>query len=282
MLSIEDMIDTMIDEKYSASSIRVRLSALSEFYKEVNKINNDLIEVPTTKNPVENITLSEWNDVYKEEKKKEPTTKEDVSYLPPTGIEELANNVPKPRMRNELLIRLCYQTGLRRKELVKLKLSDGTWHSYGRPRKITIRSENAKNGKRRVVGYQPSLDLLLDQWVSTIRPSLAMATQSEYLFPSNRSKHLSGQQFNSIVKKSAKNAGIQSVKAVNKSGEARSSITAHTLRHSFAMAAVEKGWNLYVLKNALGHSSVEITEMYLHEDEKEVLTNYRRRGPKSE
>lgn len=47
------------------------------------------------------------------------------------------------------------------------------------------------------------------------------------------------------------------------------------------MAAIANDWNLYVLKDALGHASVETTEMYLHEDEKRVMRNFRQRGPSS-
>lgn len=274
-LEIEDMIDDMLEDGYSASTVRVRRAALSEFYNQAIKLDEQRIDVSLDGNPMENITLSDWQEITEEERKKAFSSKDDVPFLTPSEIDNLANNVPSPTIRNELMIRLAFQTGCRRKELVRLQIRD-----IGRnDRSVTIRAENAKSGKKRKVGYQPSLDFLLDEWMDRIRPSVAMASQSEYLFPSNRSLHISGQQFNGIVKQAAERTGIQSTKMVNKVGEKRGSVTAHVLRHSFAMAAISNNWNLYVLKDALGHSSVEITEMYLHDDEKRVMKNFRERGP---
>ena len=42
------------------------------------------------------------------------------------------------------------------------------------------------------------------------------------------------------------------------------SIHFHTLRHSFASSLAQKGVNLYVIKELLGHSSISTTEIYSH------------------
>ena len=273
-IDIEDMIHDMLDEGYSASSIRIRKVALSQFYQEALRRQSRL-DVSLNGNPVNGVNLSEIQQIKELEKSKRWDSEDDVPYLKPKDIDKLARNVPSPTTRNELMVRLAFQTGLRRKELVGIKWPEDLNRTT---RKITVREENAKSGQKRVVAYQPSLDFLTDQWIENTRPSVAMAGQSDYLFPSNRNVHISGQQFNDIVKEAATNAGIQSVKMVNRSGEKRRTVTAHILRHSFAMEAIAQGWNIYVLKNALGHSSVDITEMYLHDDEKEVLENYRERS----
>lgn len=276
VLEVEDMVDDMLDDGYSVSSIRVRRAALSEFYRRAVQLSEgDRIDQTITENPLDDLHLSDWQEIRQKAREAEYSGEDDIPYLSPEQVNELADNVPKPYTRNELLVRSAFQTGCRRKELVGIKLSDIQRNT----RTVTIRPENSKSGKSRVVGYQPSLNDLLDPWIDNVRPSVAMADESEYLFPSNRSLHISGQQFNDIVKEAADNAGIQSVKMVNKAGEARASVTAHVLRHSFAMAAIANDWNLYVLKDALGHSSVDITEMYLHEDEKRVMENFRNRGP---
>ncbi|MCL5028275.1 MAG: tyrosine-type recombinase/integrase [Bacteroidetes bacterium] len=38
----------------------------------------------------------------------------------------------------------------------------------------------------------------------------------------------------------------------------------HSLRHSFASTLVQKGVNLYSVKELLGHSSITTTEVYSH------------------
>ena len=40
--------------------------------------------------------------------------------------------------------------------------------------------------------------------------------------------------------------------------------TVHTLRHTFATRMLESGVDIYTLKELLGHSSVSVTEGYLH------------------
>lgn len=188
------------------------------------------------------------------------------------------------------MIRLAVGTGLRRGELVRLKLSDGTWtadnpetFSEGPPREIQVRAEVAKNGERRKIGWPKDarLDTILKRWIEDYRPTVSMASRSEYLFPSNRSEHISGQAFNDAVKEAAENAGIQQVQMVNKAGEERQAVTAHVLRHTFAMRCINAGWDIYALSSALGHSSVEVTEQnYLHDAEEVVLDHFRNEGPK--
>ncbi|TSD15991.1 hypothetical protein DP107_02060 [Haloglomus irregulare] len=276
-IDVEDMVDDMLDDGYSPSSIRVRRAALSEFYGQAIRLDGERIEVDISESPIEDISLTEWEEIRSKEKEREYTSENDVPYLKPDQIRKLADNVPQPATRNELLVRLGFQTGLRRKELVRLKIDDVDQTT----RRVVVREENAKNGQKRVVRYQPSLDVLLTRWVDNVRPTVAMAGKSDYLFPSNRSLHISGQQFNTVVKTAAENAGIQSVAYVNKSGQKKKNVTAHILRHSFAMAAIDNEWDLYVLKDALGHSSVEVTEMYLHRDEERTLSAFENKGPRS-
>lgn len=206
--------------------------------------------------------LSDWEDIRSERKKKSYSSKEDVPYLKQSQVDDLVDHVPSPTVRNELLIRLATQTGLRRGELVRLKLEDGTWteagneeiFAPGRPRTITIRPEVAKNGEKRIVGWNSTLDFTLKRWIEDYRPNVAMASESEYLFPSNRSEHITGQTFNDIVTEAADNAEIQSVHLVNKNGAERRAVTAHVLRHTFAMSCLAEGWDIYALSEALGHS----------------------------
>lgn len=277
IIDVEDMVDDMLEDGYSPSSIRVRRAALSEFYAQAIRLDGERIDVDISENPIEDITITEWEEIRSKEKEREYASEDDVPYLKPDQIRKLADNVPQPATRNELLVRLGFQTGLRRKELVRLKIDDVDQTT----RRVVVREENAKNGQKRVVRYQPSLDVLLTRWVDNVRPTVAMAGKSDYLFPSNRSLHISGQQFNTVVKTAAENAGIQSVAYVNKSGQKKKNVTAHILRHSFAMAAIDNEWDLYVLKDALGHSSVEVTEMYLHRDEERTLSAFENKGPRS-
>ena len=287
-LSIEEMVDHMLQQGYSASTINIRYAALSEYYKQAERLE-DKID-PTVDNPmIEAPKLTEWKDIKMEKNEKKHSTKDDIPFLSPDDAQKLIRNVPQPTVRNECMIRLALSTGLRRGELVRLKLSDGTWTKEnnpqkfvrGPPRELVVRSEIAKSGENRKIGWPNDTDLefILKQWIEDYRPSVAMAPESDYLFPSNRSEHISGQTFNNVVKEAAERAGIQDVQMTNKAGEERQAVTSHTLRHTFAMRAINSEWDIYVLSNALGHSSVEVTEkVYLHDDSEMILDHFREKG----
>ncbi len=46
--------------------------------------------------------------------------------------------------------------------------------------------------------------------------------------------------------------------------DTRNQVVWHTLRHTFATRMLESGVDIYTLKELLGHSSVSVTEGYLH------------------
>jgi len=53
--------------------------------------------------------------------------------------------------------------------------------------------------------------------------------------------------------------------------EKDSEFVIHALRHTCASRLVNKGVNLYVVCNWLGHSSIQITERYAHLDPKKLV-----------
>lgn len=289
-LEVGEMVDKMLDDGYSVSSINVRYAALGEFYSEAERLARKRIEPDVTNPMVHAPELTSWKEIKDRQNEKKRTSEEDVPYLSEEDAKKLIQNVPQPTVRNECMIRLALATGLRRSELVGLKLTDGTWtrdgdhetFTQGPPREIRVRAENAKNGEKRKIGWpqDAQLDFILRQWIEDYRPTVAMASESAYLFPSNRSEHLSGQAFNDVVKGAAEGAGIQETQMVNKAGEERNAVTSHVLRHTFAMRAINTDWDIYALSSALGHSSVKVTEqIYLHDTEEIVLSHFRQKGP---
>lgn len=291
-IEVEEMIDNMIDNGYSVSSMNVRYASLGEFYKQAKKFSRAGKIEPEIENPMMDAPAlkSGWKEIKDRLKDKKRTSEEDVPYLEDEQVNKLIQHVPQPTVRNECMIRLAVATGLRRGELVRLKLGDGTWtrdgnhetFAAGAPREIRVRAEVAKNGEKRKIGWprDQQLQFVLKQWIEDYRPTVAMAAESDYLFPSNRSEHISGQAFNDVVKVAADNAGIQEPRMVTKTGRERNEITSHILRHTFAMRCIKDGWDIYALSSALGHSSVEVTEStYLHDTEEVVLNHFREKGP---
>lgn len=218
------------------------------------------VEVPD--DPTDHPELEGWA-ILKEPSKKEQALNTDDFSLALHEIQMLADGVSSPTLRNELIIRLLYQTGLRRAELSKVRLSDVDRDE----REINVQSD--KSWISRVVPYQPSLDFLFSQWLEGgYRSAEPTADTSPYLFPSKKGEKITPKTVGRVVKRAAENAGLQTVMYVDAGGRERFKITAHTLRHTFARGALDPDVgsgqiNLRDLQQLMGHKRLATTERYL-------------------
>jgi len=133
--------------------------------------------------------------------------------------------------RDKLIIKFLFYTGVRVSELVKIKKNDiifeeGFVKVYG------------KGGKERIVPIPKELLNELKDYINKIN--------TENIFP------LSSRQVERIIKNTAKKAGI------NKK------VTPHVLRHSLATTLLSKGVDIRYIQEILGHSSLNITQIYTH------------------
>ncbi|MDF5731485.1 MAG: tyrosine-type recombinase/integrase [Rhizonema sp. PD38] len=142
--------------------------------------------------------------------------------------------------RDRTIIRLLYFAGLRVSELCTLKWRD--LKTRGDAGQITV---FGKGDKTRTVLVGKSV------WLS-IGDLREDACKDDPVFVSGKGGHLCRSMVFHIVKNAAKRAGIE--------GNA----SPHWLRHSHASHSLDRGAPIHLLQKTLGHSSVAITEMYLH------------------
>jgi len=146
-------------------------------------------------------------------------------------------------LKHRLLLGLLYDCGLRSFELRNIELPDLDFD-----RKML----HIRQGKGRKDRYVPLGNLL----IKGLKTYLQSECPQKWLFNGNNPKaepcQLSQHGVYWVVSETRKKSGI------NKS------ITAHTLRHSYATHLLEMGLDIVSLKEVLGHSCIETTMLYLH------------------
>ncbi len=139
-----------------------------------------------------------------------------------------------------LIMRLLYATGLRVSECVNLKTSDMelknniAWVRAG------------KGGKDRPIFFSDKLSKELERYIQTLDE------EEQYLFPGRSNGHLSTRNLQKIISNAAKKAKIPK------------KVTAHKLRHSFATHNLDKGVDIRIIQELLGHSDLSTTQIYTH------------------
>jgi integron integrase len=183
--------------------------------------------------------------------------------------------------RYELAARLQYGAGLRRSELVRLRVKDVDLERGI----LTVRQ--GKGDKDRNTILPQSLREELARQIERAREVWRRDREAElagvylpgalarkfrqaaksfewfWLFPARqtsvdpecgvrRRHHLHAQVYSEAIKRAASLAGIEK------------RVTSHALRHSFATHLLERGTDLRTIQELLGHEDITTTEIYLH------------------
>ncbi|MGE5172381.1 MAG: site-specific tyrosine recombinase XerD [Betaproteobacteria bacterium] len=148
-------------------------------------------------------------------------------------------------LRDKAMLELLYATGLRVSELVGLKLHD---INLERGFLIVI----GKGSKERAVPMGESAIASVKEYLDRARRILLGGVESDFLFISSKRRGITRQMFWERIKYYAVKAGI------------RSTVSPHTLRHSFATHLLDNGADLRAVQAMLGHSDISTTQIYTY------------------
>lgn len=143
------------------------------------------------------------------------------------------------------MLSLIYSCGLRRSELLALKLTD-----IDANRGILI-IKQAKGKKDRIAPLSEKIVVALREYYKLFKPK-------EYLFEGQFGGKYSEKSLESVLKQSLAKTHI------------KKRVSLHWLRHSYATHLLEAGTDLRYIQELLGHNSSKTTEIYTHVSTKNI------------
>ena len=247
-------------KRYSPSTVKTYTEALRSFlffYREkpIAEITNEDVIIYNNEYIVKNnLSASYQNQIVNALKlyfKTVRETKIDIEKIHrPKRQKTLPNVLSKEEVKSILdahnnikhktMLSLIYSCGLRRSELINLKLTD-----IDSKRNIVI-IRQSKGRKDRITPLSSKILDLLRVYYKQYKPK-------KYLFEGQESgTFYSEQSLQSVLKQALQKTKI------------KKPVTLHWLRHSYATHLLESGTDLRYIQELLGHNSSKTTEIYTH------------------
>ena len=244
---IRSWIVFMVDNEMSNSSVNRKIASLKSFYKFLLKIkqisSSPLLKHKSLKTPkILQIPFSE---------KELDNVLNEIKY--PDGFDGV---------RDKLIIDLFYTTGIRRSELIGLKLQNVNTSN------ATIKVLGKRN-KERILPILPIISKQINLYLSE-RSRLEQVKDSEYFF-----LMLKGVKLNDSFVYRLINYYFSNVSEKVKKSP-------HILRHTFATHMLNNGADLNSVKELLGHSSLASTQIYTHSSLSELKKVYGDAHPRNQ
>ncbi len=146
-------------------------------------------------------------------------------------------------LRDAAVIELLFATGIRISELCSLKVDNIDLKEYS----ILIYGKGSK--ERRLKICNPDVRHILSQYYSEFRKEIECC---QYFFVNQCRRPLSDQAVRRMIKHYSSLAGVDL------------HITPHMFRHTFATCLLEADVDIRYIQEMLGHSSINITQIYTH------------------
>jgi len=213
--------DYIIKNKFSGSHQNQVVNAVKLFFRTVEntKLNPELVHRPKREKTLPNVL-----------------SKEEVKLI----LEAHGN------IKHKAMLILIYSCGLRRSELLNLKLND-----IDSKRGLVI-IRKGKGRKDRITPLSEKVLNMLREYFKAYQPK-------DWLFEGqNRKGQYDERSLANVLKQALEKSKIDKP------------VSLHWLRHSYATHLLENGTDLRYIQEILGHSSSKTTEIYTHVSNKSI------------
>lgn len=164
-------------------------------------------------------------------------------------------------IRDSLLIRLLYDTGLRISEAINLKIDNVDFER-------NLLKVFGKGHKERMVPFGRSVKREMLKFLAKRQKEIDKNIDERYLFASKEGTPLSSRNVLRKIKQVGKKAGIEGKR-----------LSPHTFRHTFCKTYLVNGGNLFALQTIMGHNKLETTRKYVYLLTEDIQKQHRQFSP---
>ena len=243
---IRSWVVSLVADKISNNSINRKISSLNSYFKFLLKIGDIKI------NP-----LNEHKALKTKSNIQLPFSETEISnVLNPLNFDKSFEGC-----RDHLIIELLYTTGIRRQELIDLKIQNIDYSN----KRIKVLG---KRNKERYIPLISSTIESIDKYLK-YRNELKNIKSNDMLFLTSKGKSIYDNLVYRITKKYFTGFSTKSKKSP------------HILRHSFATHLLNNGADLNSVKDLLGHTSLAATQVYSNRSIEEIKKVFKNTHPRN-
>ena len=244
---IRSWIVSLVDAHVSNVSVNRKMASLKAYYKFLLKTKQ-----------IEASPLLKHKSLKTPKKIQIPFSEKEVDAV----LLFMQNPVGFVAVRDKLIVDLLYTTGMRRTELIHLKLANVNFGAS------TIKVLGKRN-KERIIPILPVINCQFESYLKE-RNGLENIIDEEYFFLSKK-----GVKINESFVYRLINSYFSTVSEKVKKSP-------HILRHTFATHLLNNGADLNSVKELLGHSSLASTQVYTHNSLTELKKVYKQAHPRNQ
>jgi integrase/recombinase XerC len=243
---IRSWIVLLVDNGITNRSINRKISSLKTYYKFLLKTKQ-----------IEATPLGQHKALKTSKKLQVPFSEKEIGDV----LELIQSEAGYEGIRNRLIVELFYSTGMRRAELINLRMNN-----------ISIAQKRikvlGKRNKERIIPLLSPVVTSLEKFIVE-RNTLAIIGDKDFLFLTAKGDKI----YETLVYRIINNYFSKASAKVKRSP--------HILRHSFATHLLNEGADLNAVKELLGHTSLASTQVYTHTSIAQLKQVYQNAHPRN-